>query len=323
MPFLKSLYGRYEDLVGATEKALGDNYSSIIYILIAIVTNSGMIAWSKVHADVLPPVQSQLYRGILMTVLIYAYARYKDIPLTVKDKQKDFIRIMRNVLAAGFNIFVYFIVTKIPMSTFMLVQTSSPFMVAFLDHLYLKTSYNKAEAILSVVSLSGVLLIIKPDLFFDVDLSQQAAKYGYSEGSERLFWIVLTFIGVFIWCISIVLMKFLKGMHAMTLNFPFGITMMMGSAFCQIEMAQAKQQTSWVYAQILVVLGLVTFINQHTYVKANQLGKPAKITMLTNLNVVCSFLFEIFYLGESAHWVSLLGALLIVGASVALSFSRL
>jgi len=320
---IKSLYSRYEDFVGATEKSLGDNYSSIIYVLIAIVTNSGMIAWSKVHADVLPPVQSQLFRGILCTTFIYAYAQYKDIPLAVSDRRKDVIRILRNVLAAGFNVFVYFVVTKIPMSTFMLIQTSSPFMVAFLDHLYLKTSYNKIEAILSLVSLSGVALIIKPDLIVDVDLSQQAAKYGYAEGSERLFWIVVTFFGVFIWCISIVLMKALKGMHAMTLNFPFGITMMMGSALCQIEMQQAKHQTSWVYLQILVVLGLITFINQHTYVKANQLGKPAKITMLTNLNVVCSFLFEIFYLGESAHWISLVGALLIVGASVALSVSRL
>jgi len=166
-------------------------------------------------------------------------------------------------------------------------------------------------------------LIIKPDLFLDVDLSQQAAKYGYAEGSERLFWISLSFVAVSIWCVSIIMMKALKGMNATTLNFPFGITMMIGSALSQIEMQQAKHQTLWVYVQVLVFMGLATFINQHTYVKANQLGKPAKITMLTNLNAVCSFLFEIFYLGESAHWISLVGAVLIVGSSVALSVSRL
>jgi len=322
MGFIQNLYGRYEDFIDYSEKRLGNNTASIIYVLIAIVTNCAMVIFSKINADELPPVQGQVYRGILVTSLVYIYSKHKGISLDVPDKSKNRLRIIRNLIAGSFNIVLAYIVTKIPMSTCMLIQTSSPFIIAFLDHIFHKTTYTKIEMIFSFVSMSGVIFIIKPDLFFQID-APNLTQYGYAEGTERLFWIILFVIATILWSGSVVMLKYLKELNPMAMNFPFGICLAVNSALLQVTYEQVKVVSFWLLIQVPIIFGLITFINQHTYVKSIQLGKPAKISMLTNLSVVISFGFEIFYLKESAHWASLIGSVLIVGSSLILSISRL
>lgn len=322
MGLIADLYSKYEDFVTNVENKLGNNISSIIYIFIAISTNFTMLAWSKVHVNQLPPVQGQAFRGILITILIYIYSAHKRIPLYCENISQDRLRILRNVIASSYNIVLFFIVIKVPMSTTFMIQTSSPFMIAAIDHVFHKTTYTKVEIIFSFVSMAGVLFIIKPELFVEIE-NIDLTQYGYSEGAERVFLTLFLVFAVICWSGSVVMLKALKNMNAMTMNFPFGICMTIASSLLQIEAKQVKNPSIWIYIQSIFILGIVTFINQHTYVKANQLGKPAKIAMLTNLNVVLSFLFEIFYLKEEAQWFSFVGATLIVGSSLILSISRL
>ena len=188
--------------------------------------------------------------------------------------------------------------------------------------MYHRTTYTKIEAIFSFVSFAGVVFIIRPDLFVTVESVDQSS-YGYAEGTERFFWMIVFFVALIFWSGSVVMMKALKDMETMAVNLPFGICTTIAAALLQISFEQVNSISFPLLVQLVVVMEIATFLNQHTYVRANQLGKPAKLALLTNLYVVLGFLFEIFYLGESQPWFSSIGALLILGSSIVLAVSRL
>lgn len=323
MGLLGNIYNRFDQLITLTEKQIGDNASSIIYLLIAMSTYVLMLAWTRVHADQITPIQAQCIRGALVTGLIYLYSRHNNIPLTVANRRQDKLRILRNVIASLFNVASFFVVTRVPMSTILIVQASSPFMIAFIDHFFHKTTYTRVEIIFSFVSVFGVTFMIKPDLFLDIEVTQQVTTHSYAEGPERIFWIIFFIIATMFWSGSVVMLKAMRNMNPMAMNLPFGICLALTSPLIEITYESIKNPSAWIYVQAIFFLGIISFLNQHTYVKANQMGKPAKLGMLNNLNVVLSFLFEILYLGEHREWYSFVGAFIIVGSSIILSISRL
>lgn len=320
MAWIQTFAGHVGMAIDLGEKKLGNDVASMVYLLSSTVMSVLMMAWSKVNPNDISAVQTQFFRGLLVTILIFFYSSYKNISLTVATRSEDRLRIIRNLIASLFDVLVFYTITKIPMSTVLMLQTSSPFIIAFMDHFIYKTTYTKTEGLLSLVSVLGVSLVIKPDLFFDVQNLQ--SDYGYVEGSERIFWIVLFLIGVICWSGSVIMLKALARLNTMALSFPFGICIALSSATMEIQFLQLINCPYRIYFEAVFFVGICSFIDQYGFVKANQIGNPAKLGMLNNMNVVLSFMFEIYYLKEHREWYSFVGAVIIIGSSMALSISR-
>ena len=325
---MSNLFATYSDacinmmilLSKKMEKSLGNDMASIIYMIGSGILWFIMSMVSKIEMHEINIIQSQVFRGVSMIILSNIIMRKFNIEVIVPDRRLERRRILRNALGVQYNVCYFFMISKIPLSETMILQTMSTFMIAYLDFLINKTKYSKLEIILSIISFLGVILIIKPELFISGYVEPEHLKH-YAQGYERLFWISVFLISIMAFSYSVIIIGELKSLNPLTLNYPFGILLVIFNIVAQIFYESCQQYTVYLFIKLFMLIGIAAFFSSLLYLKANQLGKPGKLGVLLNLSVVYSFIFEIFYLHETPSVISLSGSLLVIISSIILSLN--
>ena len=303
------------------EKIIGNENASIIYMLAAVFIFFIISIFSKLHINEINALQTQAFRGTSMMLASHYIMKKVDIDIIIPDRKLQNRSILRNILAAQYSICFFFMISKIPLSELMILHMIGIFIIGFLDFLINKTIYTKNELTLSLISFIGAILIIKPEIFI-TDYEPPQYSKNYAPEAEKIFCIFIYMLSAGLWAYSVVVIKELQGLCPLTVSYPFGICMAIMSSVGQIFYENCQQYTVYLVIKMLLFLGVFSTVQSICSIRANQLGKPGKIGILSNLSVVFSFLFEILYLNEIPTTVAIVGTILVILSSIKLTLEK-
>ena len=103
---------------------------------------------------------------------------------------------------------------------------------------------------------------------------------------------------------------------------PFGIILGIFAAISQIAYEKIDLLSFTLHVKVLFFIGIMSFINQNLWIRGFQLGKQGVLTLLHNLQIVYTFVFEIIYLNEVPGWFSIIGSILVIISCLKLGLDK-
>ena len=203
------------------ESTISTDVVSIVYILIGAILWVFNLIICKIFQTSIPISQMNLYRSIFMMILNYMICKYAGYPIEV-SKYMEKKRLWRNIFASQ-NLFIWCLfIYWIPISELTLIDMTSLIIISIMDYLLYNTKYTKIDCYCCLISFIGVCLILKPNLFSSLSESLDTKNSSYAQGWNKFFLVVIFYISLVIWCYSAVMLKELKNLNTLTLNFPTG-----------------------------------------------------------------------------------------------------
>lgn len=80
------------------------------------IFNLWLLVWAKLNKDRINTIQGNIWRGITQAVISYFYLRSTDQPVIVNDDKTFSIVMWRNGLCILYNLTMYYMLYKIPIS---------------------------------------------------------------------------------------------------------------------------------------------------------------------------------------------------------------
>lgn len=256
----------------------------------------------------------------MSALMMYAVMKRMKIDMHCESHKVTVQKDLRNVAAVLLNIMLFFAISKLPLTNVNLIHATGPLWVILFDSIIVGSKYSKLELMVFMLSASGVFLVLVPDL--QASFNQGPTVERYVTGYARLLWILVLFLTLAFWAWSVVVIKKMT-IHIFTLNFPFFIILTLMGAGGQLFAGKVVQPPFSFFIISSLYLGFATFLIQHTYVRALQIGRPAKVNMFANLYPVFGFLFEVIYENEYPSLLKVFGASIIIGCSLKIAFQKL
>ena len=118
------------------------------------------------------------------------------------------------------------------------------------------------------------------------------------------------------------MLRTLRTVNTVTILYYFGLILLIDSCFLQIFTETSIVPTLLQFLATVVAMGIFSFMDSLCFIRASQIGKASRNTMLLCLTPLYTFLFEIFYLNEDHNPVCYIGALFVAGSAVHLAVSK-
>ncbi|QDG54846.1 DMT family transporter [Persicimonas caeni] len=256
----------------------------------------------KVAGERLPSQEIVFFRSLL--VLIFAWWMLKRAGVNPWGNNKKWL------VVRGFTGFMalscfYYGVTHLPLADATLIMYSNPVFTALLAAVFLGERLKKVDLLGVVLSLGGVVLIAQPSFIFG--------------GASRLdpFDVGVALAGAVFAAISYVIVRKLReSEHALVVVFYFPL--IATPASIPTALPDAIIPTWWELG-VLLAIGIVTHIAQVAMTKGLHLEEAGRATAVSYLQVVFAFVWGMFFFDEFPTVLSVIGALLIVGSTIAIA----
>jgi len=321
---MNSFIHKISSLVTTLENKYDKRTCSLIYVALSTITFTVLYLFNKMNLASVDVIQLQIWRGFIMALIYASISNANGQSLAITDKRLNWINFWRNFLGVIMNIVTFYLLSKLPASLIAVISMVNSLMIAYLDYVMYNSHYSKSEIIYTVITIFGVVLIINPKIIVFWDDSETTSKSDdqYVQGYEKIFWIVVHLIGIALWSFSVALIKKLQSVPITTMNFTFGFFLSTMAGVVQLFHQNATPIDPLALIQIILFVGVFSIIDQMSYIRALQLGKPGTLNVLKNSYVVFVFLFEVIYLKEYPSIYSLLGSIVIVFCSMKLTLNR-
>lgn len=308
------------------ENTHDSNTVALIYVCISTITFTVTILFGKISLSSADVVQVQIWRGTVLAIIYGSISMANGHSLAVEDKSMKWLAYLRASLASIMTIAMYFLMLKLPASLLGVIQMTSSLMISYFDYLMYGTKYTKREIFYSLLTILGVIFIINPGfiLFWinEEDLSTTVANGNYSEGYEKVFWVLFYLATIGLWSFSMVLVRKLKVIPVTTLNFTFGCILTFMSAVMQLFHENAAPMETSTMISVIIFAGVFTMIDQISFIRSFQIGKQGTLNVLKNTNIIFVVLFEVIYLKEYPSVYSVIGSVIIIISSIKLTLSK-
>ncbi|WP_222615395.1 DMT family transporter [Persicimonas caeni] len=276
--------------------------SGLTYMAISAFFFSIMGLLVKVAGERLPSQEIVFFRSLL--VLIFAWWMLKRAGVNPWGNNKKWL------VVRGFTGFMalscfYYGVTHLPLADATLIMYSNPVFTALLAAVFLGERLKKVDLLGVVLSLGGVVLIAQPSFIFG--------------GASRLdpFDVGVALAGAVFAAISYVIVRKLReSEHALVVVFYFPL--IATPASIPTALPDAIIPTWWELG-VLLAIGIVTHIAQVAMTKGLHLEEAGRATAVSYLQVVFAFVWGMFFFDEFPTVLSVIGALLIVGSTIAIA----
>ncbi len=256
----------------------------------------------KVAGQRLPSQEIVFFRSLL--VLVFAYVALKRMKVVPWGNNKKWlvVRGMTGFLALSC---FYYGVTHLPLADATLIMYSNPVFTAILAAIFLSEKLTMVDIIGVVASLVGVVLIAEPSFIFG------------GESRLELFDVTIALGGAIFAAISYVIVRNLrKTEHPMVVVFYFPLIATPAALPTAIPDAIIP---TWWELLVLLGIGIVTHIAQVAMTKGLHLEPAGRATAVSYLQVVFAFIWGMVFFGEYPTALSIVGAVLIVGSTVAIA----
>lgn len=263
---------------------------------LAVLIFSIIGALAKFATKTVPPAEVVFFRSAINFVLILCihFCRKRRGPLLGRNRK---LLVLRGVLGAVALNFWFFALSKIPVADVMLIFLAAPIFVLPLAYLWLKERVTRRQILMIPVVIAGVLLVIKPGLGV-INIGGLAALGCalFAAGSH-------------------VTIRRLAGEDAHTVVLYF-------AAFATIS-AAPLMVPGFVWPGVpvlwaLLAIGVLSVAAQMLMTTAYHYDSAGRVVMINYLGVVFAGVWDFVFFAHLPGWMTVAGAVLIVGALLGL-----
>ncbi|HEX2095646.1 MAG TPA: DMT family transporter [Longimicrobiaceae bacterium] len=272
------------------------------YMAVGAFWFSVMSLLVKVAGERFPSQQIVLARAVITLVLSWAMMRRAGVPVWGRSPGRLALRGLYGCIALSC---FYFSLVHLPIAEATVIHYMNPVFTAVLAGVLLGESMGRREIACVFVSLAGVVLVTHPAVLFG--------------GEARLnpWYVALALTGAVFSAVAYTTIRTLRGEHPLVVVFylplvtvPFTVPLvLMGSP------AVWPTPLDWL---VLLGVGVATQIGQVYLTRGLQLERAGRATAVGYTQIVWAAAWGAVFFGEYPDGWSVLGALLIVGSTLAL-----
>ena len=229
-----------------------------------------------------------------------------------KDVKVNFIR---NLCGLFGTLTIGLCSTKIPVSEVFIIYMNLTTFTCILDFFIFNSKYTCKILMLTLLSYFGVILTLYPNILIKIESNNVHGLNSkeYALGWNRLFYQILIIFATFCMSLSGVIFKFIPKMNVLVQALEFGYQ---SCLILGILLISHKFSFDNIRIEELsfIIISMFTFgiISHIAFARAFQIGKPGKVAIISNFNIIFSFVYEIIFLREIPYWPSFIGSSIVI-----------
>ncbi|KAM9902662.1 hypothetical protein OXX79_003835 [Metschnikowia pulcherrima] len=240
----------------------------------------------------------------------------EDAPFGPRDKRH--LLIMRGVLGFVGVFGLYYSLQYLSLSDAVTITFLIPMVTAFFAWIILGERYSILEAVCSICSLAGILLVAKPDFLYGSESEAEVPESDSAESSDSGLRILGTVVGLMGVCgasaVYVLLRKIGKAAHPLISVSYFALITCVICFFSTIFVPSLTFKVPSNFRQwfLFALIGLSGFFMQFCLAAGLQLEKAGKSSLMIYSNMVFALVWDLIFWGHVPGLLSILGTLLIV-----------
>jgi len=227
-------------------------------------------------------------------------------------KGKVWMLVVRSVMGAS-NLCVHFYGVKhMPIADANMISAASPIWTVIMSRIFLKEPMKPFDIVNVIITLTGILFIIRPPFVFGYDESFEFDQQYYIAA-------VIVFCGTFMQAGVYIFLRALKGIHYSVTLSMFGTIGTLEASILMSTLGRPCLPACGATRLMMVGIGLLSFIGQICLTISLQLEEAGKVSIMRKAgDILFAFLFQIFIFQDYPGVWSIIGAILV---SVAVFFN--
>ncbi|KAJ8024836.1 Solute carrier family 35 member G1 [Holothuria leucospilota] len=239
---------------------------------------------------------------------------YKGVPLLPSSKQEFLYLTFRSVLGVMAVTCAFYAFHHMRAADATAIHNAGPIVTLFFSCVFLKEGFECIDAILAILTVIGVVFIAKPPFLFPTERATQ-------EKNSELFAVFIAIAGCVFLSLTHVYLRVKRDMKVL----PSKLTMYYAYISLPLSVILTSALKHWTIPScgldryLVVGIGLMSFIGECLYASSLVHVSAVYVSMMLTNEVMMVFLLETFLLNVPLSWLSIVGILLIVGASLTVS----
>ncbi|OBA19816.1 hypothetical protein METBIDRAFT_208561 [Metschnikowia bicuspidata var. bicuspidata NRRL YB-4993] len=266
------------------------------------------------------PVQILFVRMLITYACCVLYMvttkRVPDAPFGPKGQRT--LLFLRGFLGF-FGVFgLYYSLQYLSLSDAVTITFLIPMVTAFFAWIVLGEKYSLLEAVCSLLSLGGILLVAKPDFLFGLQSESETPQLDSAESSNSGLRVLGTVVGLLGVCgasaVYVLLRKIGKAAHPLISVSYFALTTCV-ICFCATILVPSLSFKAPANARqwfLFSLIGLSGFFMQFCLAAGLQLEKAGKSSLMIYSNMVFALVWDFVFWGHVPGMLSILGTSLIL-----------
>ncbi|XP_008268443.2 solute carrier family 35 member G1 isoform X1 [Oryctolagus cuniculus] len=293
----------------AKKKAACPGLGLFYTLLSAFLFSVGSLFVKKVQ-DV-HAVELSAFRCVFQMLVVIPCLIYRKTGFIGPKGQRIFL-ILRGLLGSTAMILIYYAFQTTSLADATVITFSSPMFTALFAWIFLKEKYSPWDALFTLFTITGVILIVRPPFLFGSDTSGMEESY-----SVHLLG-TLAAIGhaVFAAMTLVILRKMGKSVDYFLSIWYYVIIGLMESTIVLFVIGGWSLPDCGLDRLFLILIGLFGLGGQVFLTKAIQIEKAGPVAIMRTMDVVFAFIFQIIFFNDVPSWWTVGGAFCVVASSV-------
>ena len=277
-------------------------YAAYFYMFLSSFFFAVMTLFVKFSSHI-PPYQVIYSRAFLNILLCFAVLNSSSDVLSPKNIKTHKLLIRRGILGGAALSLYFHSIYFLPLSIVSVLQRISPLWVGILGFLFYNEAYGLIQIISTAVSMIGVLMIMKPKFLFGSEDIPKSDAY--------ILGMILALANSVLQAIIQLTIRELKDRsNILIIVFYFNFFNLLISGVGQFfEESILLSSHDWLLMFIVAVLGWVA---QLFRARSLFIEKAFILSIMGYFQIIFSYFFDIYFLGESIDVYSYLGIIVIM-----------
>jgi drug/metabolite transporter (DMT)-like permease len=276
------------------------------YMLLAALFFSMMSLLVKIAGQRLPTYQIVLARSIISVAITWYLLRRRNI--APWGHRKDLL-VFRGLVGFLALLCFFYSITHLALAEATVFHYLNPIFVAMLAPIFLRERMRPLEILSVTISMAGVVLIARPDFLF-----------GHGVDSLDPLVVGVAAVGALLSGIAYMTVRKLgETEHPLVIVFYFPLVATVGALPLLGLGAVWPTPMEWL---VLLGVGLTTQAAQINLTKGLRLEPAGRASGISYVQILFAAFWGLVFFGEYLSWMSMAGAILIVGASLVLATAR-
>ncbi|KAI8147185.1 hypothetical protein BJV82DRAFT_710467 [Fennellomyces sp. T-0311] len=285
----------------------------------ALVTSTAA-ALVKVGAHAFPSSQIVFSRSVIQTTLGLIGCLWIRVPPLGQHEVRKWV-LLRGLVGASALVLGYYSLVYLPLSDFTVMMNLETIFAAILAAIVLQEPFGWYERACLIACMVGTVIVTKPTFLFGRVGTDDDPEGGDSVGySTHLPAVLAVLVSALLSAVAYVIIR-KAGPRAHFLNYvlAFGAAGVIVSGLKFQDFCKPKETYQYF---VLGSIGVLSFVGQSFINLGLQMVRTGPGTLMLMNETVFVFLYGVFIFQERPDTLSILGAIMIVGASVALGLKK-
>ncbi|KAI8357980.1 hypothetical protein B0O80DRAFT_370923, partial [Mortierella sp. GBAus27b] len=294
----------------------------LIYMTLSALFFSVMSLLVSLTAKALPSFEVVLFRGAIQAVLGIGACRYLGIsPWGPPNQPKiRFLLICRGLAGSIALALFFFSLSVMPLADATVIFFLGPTFTAILARLVLKETFGLVDALASIVSMVGVVLVSKPSVLFPADGHQPSV-----DDRLRLLGAVCAAVGAMFTATAYLIVRIIgkerahSMQHVVALGVVSCLVSPIGLYTLQGGFVMPQGWAMWIG---VLALGILAFLGQILLNNGLQMAPLGPGTLMRMNDIVFAFFFQITVQHETPDLYSCVGAFLVMLCTAGMGLNK-